>query len=744
MKKSLNIFTSFLFIFISTLSAQEIPDSLRIDKEVDISGIEVVAERNPAYYIMEKTLAKKNQNNYEKYKSYSYVAYDKLYIPIETDSIENLIEDDANLVKMFDEMYLFFMESISQGKFMSPDLKKETVTASQISGIKDPVIDFIIAQMNINSFYSDYINVFDAKYLSPLNKESILTWKSKYYFNIEDTIYKNPVDTIFIISFRPVLSSVFSGLSGTLHINSSHWALEEIQAKIYERNDDEKKFFNIDFFQKFEFLHDTLWFPTYTKIDLILSGLSFSSNETSIYPYIRNERYMYNVEFDSDIRKRDFNNIQYSVDPNAYYKNEKYWEENRYVELDNKANTTYTVLDSLDKEINLTRKIDFMTSLIYGKYSLWKFDLLLNHIINYNQYEGFSLGLGAETNHRLSKVFKVGGYYRYGFRDKASKWGAYTQIRLHRESDWLLDLSYTNDLNEAGGKHVNNNISLLNPDYFRNYLIDRMDMVRSIKAETSLMAFKHFRFALGLRMDRKTPCYDYSFKGNETDSYYDFTIAHLGVRFAFKEKFITSKYGLTSLGTKFPIVELDYERGLSGFLNGKYNFNKIRLSIDGKVHIKDNYRFCFYIESGFVDADLPYTELFNSLGAYYKFTLFSPASFTTMRLNEFVSDKYLAVFLRFDFVKFFETGIKSFNPKPSICFNYGLGTLDKNKIGSHSEIEIKTMEKGYYEAGIIINSILDINFYNIGFGVFYRFGPYSMPKVGENFAYKLTLSFPIM
>ncbi|MDL2240835.1 DUF5686 family protein [Bacteroidales bacterium OttesenSCG-928-K22] len=729
------------------MSAQTIPDSLKIEKEIDISGIEVIAERNPAYYIMEKALANKVKNNYEKYKSYSYVAYDKLFVPVDVkiDSTTNATDEEKDDLKVFDEMYMFFSESISQGKFMAPDYKKETVTAMQVSGIKDPVIDIFLAQLQINSFYDDYINVANTRYLSPLNKESILTWKSKYYFNIEDTIYKSPVDTIFVISFRPVLSSVFSGLSGFLHINSSHWALEKVQAKIYERNEDEKRFFNIDFLQTSEFLHDTLWFPTYTKIDLVLSNMNMTANDISIFPYVRSERFMYNVEFDDHIRKRDFNNIQYSVDPNAYYRNQKYWEENRFVEIDDKATVTYHVLDSLDKDMNLTRKLDFATSLLFGKYSLWKFDLLLNHIVNYNQYEGFSLGIGAETNHRLSKVFKIGGYYRYGFKDKASKWGAFSQIRLHRDSDWLLNLSYSNDLKEAGGRYANNNMSLFNPEYFRNYLVDRMDLVRSINAETSIMAFKHFRFALGLRMDKKTPCYNYGFADDNEmlKTNYNFTIAHFGVRFAYKEKFLTTKYGLLSLGTKFPIVQLDYERGIKGFLDGEYSFNKIRLSIDGKINIKDNYRLCFYAEGGLVDADLPYTELFNCLGAYYQFTLFSPSTFGTMRLNEFTSDKYLAVFLRFDFVKFFDTGVKWFSPKPSICFNYGLGTLDKDKIVNHSEVDIKTMEKGYYEAGLNINSILNVNFYNIGFGVFYRFGPYSMPRVGENFAYKLTLSFPL-
>ena len=742
--------TLLLFCLFNAIAfAQNIPDSLKIDKEKDLSGIEVTAERNPAYYIMEKVLANKDKNNYEKYKSYTYTAYDKFYIPIDWDSIpvDSLKGDDAEIIKKLSEMYLFFMENISDGKFMAPDFKKETVTASRISGIRNPVIDIILAQYQVNSFYSDYITVFNARYLSPLNKESILTWKSKYYFNIEDTIIRNVADTLFVISYRPVMSSVFSGLSGELHVNSTHWALEQIHANIYKRNEDEKKFFNIDFVQTFEFLKDSLWFPTYTKTDVFVSAMvlvrdTITNTNRGLDVFARSERLMNNVDFDTEIRKRDFNNVMYSTDPDAYFRSEKYWDEHRPAELDSKAEKTYVVLDSLDKEYNITRKMDALTTVFFGKFSLWKFDIPLNRFVNYNQHEGFSLGLGAETNHRLSKVFKVGGYYRYGFKDKASKWGAYTQVRLHRESNWLLDLAYSYDIQEAGGKPTNRDISLFNPEYFRNFLINRVDIVRNFSAETSVNAFKHFRFALGLRNDKKTPCYDYYFHEVKHPDY-NFTVAHFGIRFAYKEKFYTTKYGLMSMGTKFPIVKLDYERGISGFIKGEYNFNKLRLSIDGNIPVKDSYKFSFFVEGGYIDADVPYTELFNCAGAYYKFTLFSPHSFATMRLNEFVSDKYVSAFLRFDFVKFFDTGVKWFKPKPSICFNYGLGTLDNSKIASHSGIDIKTMEKGFYEAGLNINGLLDVRIYSIGFGVFYRFGEYSMPTVRENFAYKLTLSLPL-
>ena len=41
----------------------------------------------------------------------------------------------------------------------------------------------------------------------------------------------------------------------------------------------------------------------------------------------------------------------------------------------------------------------------------------------------------------------------------------------------------------------------------------------------------------------------------------------------------------------------------------------------------------------------------------------------------------------------------------------------------------------------IINDIIDLKLYTIGFGVFYRYGPYHLPKTMDNIAFKFTLKF---
>ena len=57
--------------------------------------------------------------------------------------------------------------------------------------------------------------------------------------------------------------------------------------------------------------------------------------------------------------------------------------------------------------------------------------------------------------------------------------------------------------------------------------------------------------------------------------------------------------------------------------------------------------------------------------------------------------------------------------------------LDKN---------FNTMEKGYFESGIVVDGILANPMAKLGLGVFYRYGPYSLPNVWDNFAWKYSAS----
>ena len=109
-----------------------------------------------------------------------------------------------------------------------------------------------------------------------------------------------------------------------------------------------------------------------------------------------------------------------------------------------------------------------------------------------------------------------------------------------------------------------------------------------------------------------------------------------------------------------------------------------------------------------------------------------------MRMNEFLSNKYIAFYFMHDFGKLLYQG-ERFKPEFAFATNVAIGWLDFTT--SHYNVDYKTMDKGYYESGILINRLLNLRLYTLGVGVFYRYGPYTFKNGWENVAGKLTLKF---
>ena len=82
---------------------------------------------------------------------------------------------------------------------MAPDRNYENVKANRISGFQDPIFVFLVSQVQSTSFYREFFQILDKSYINPISNGS----ENKYIFIIEDTLYTESMDTVFIISYRP-------------------------------------------------------------------------------------------------------------------------------------------------------------------------------------------------------------------------------------------------------------------------------------------------------------------------------------------------------------------------------------------------------------------------------------------------------------------------------------------------------------------------------------------------------------
>ncbi len=715
---------------------------------IELQTVEILPGENPAHRIIRNALNNKDANDPEKLKSFSYTSYEKMIFEPDIDSSQ--LADSAKVdtsytaMKNFmDKQHMLMMENVVQHKFLYPDKSKQKVIATRISGLSDPLFVFLVSQIQSNSFYKDVIKILDKNYVNPISTGCL----SKYFFDIKDTLFsRNNRDTTFVIFYRPFIGKNFDGLKGLLYINSNGWAIQNVIAEPSRNN----ILADIKIQQKYERIDSLHWFPVQLNTDIIIKGMRANvSKDTSkpSYPMIlKGKSYLRDIQLNTDIVKRYFDNVEIDVDPNAAKKPEEYWNTYRVDSLTAQDRETYRMIDSLGKAEHFDRYVKGFETVLKGKIPYRWLDFDLSKLMHYNPHEGFYLGLGAETNDKLSRTFNVGGYWGYGFGDQTAKYGGNARIMLFRPWDLEAGAAYHFDVSEAAATDMFASHKLFSEDNFRNYLLKKFDNEEQKEAWLSFRTLRYMTLKLSLSQSTKTPQYSYYFGISPMNSivtplqHFHFTELNVGLRYAFREKFLKNTRNKIPLGTDYPIVYFHFTHGIKNFLNGDFDYNRYDLKIEKSFFTKYLGKSSLALTAGYIDGKIPYGQLFNGHGSYRSFTIFAPNSFATMRMNEFTANRYSSVFLTHNFGKLLLRH-KNFQPELSVITNIGFGWL-KNA-GDHSGIILKPYNKGYYESGFVINKLINFQIYSIGIGAFYRYGPYSFDKFMDNLGLKLAIAFPL-
>ncbi|MCK9617295.1 MAG: DUF5686 and carboxypeptidase regulatory-like domain-containing protein [Lentimicrobiaceae bacterium] len=714
--------------------------------QLELSEVVIIPGANPAHRIILNALNNKEINDPEKLKSFSYTSYEKFIFEPDIDSVilnDTSTQDTTmkNIRDFLNKQHLFMMENVVERMFISPDKNREKVTATRISGLSDPLFVFLISQVQSTSFYKEIIKILDKNYVNPISNGCT----SKYFYQLEDTLYsENHSDTTFVISFRPFRGKNFDGLKGLLYINSNKWAIQNVIASPATTEGS----ITIKIQQKYELVDGKHWFPVQLNTDLTFLSVQISAGKKNFHMMGKGKSYIRDIVLNPDLVKRKFDNIEVEVAPNAAEKPDTFWNNYRVDSLTSKEKETYRVIDSIGKAEHFDRIVRTLETLLKGRIPYKFLDFDLNKIARYNPYEGLYLGLGAVTNARFSRRITLGGYWGYGFADQTAKYGGEASWLLHRKTDLKLTASYINDLSEAASCNTFSGEKLLADESFRNYLIKKFDRTENKQLSLDFLWLKYLRTNVSITQRYLFPTYPYAFSRhkpgysilNLTD--FHFTEVSLRLRYAYHEKFLQNIHGKISLGTQYPIVWLQFTRGFDNFLHGEYPYGKVDIKIEKSFFTKYIGTTSFTLMAGLVQGDVPYSILYNGHGSYHPFTLYAPCSFATMRMNEFAADRYAALYVTHNFGKLL-LGTQKYliNPEFELATGIGFGELKDESF--HRDVQVNSFEKGYYESGLLINKILDLNLYSLGFGFFYRYGHYSFEKTEDNAAWKLTLQFPL-
>ncbi len=758
---------SYVGYYDTTIALKKVKTSyLKIElrpKSYSLSEVFIFPGENPAHRIIKECLSMRKENDPERLTSFSYKAYHKMVFTAKTtaehqaDSVvkgsnqlcigisqsgptevrSSSSSTDSDSVPMveniFSTQHLFMMESVTERFYKYPDKNKEIVLGTKVSGLKDPYFAAIATEFQSFSFYKTNIQILDKNYINPISTGS---WR-KYFFLIEDTLYEGE-DSVFVISYRPMKGKKFDGLKGVLYINSRKYAIQNVIAEPADSSND----MAVRIQQKYELTDSAYWFPVQLNTSIEFRQVFLNNS-----PLVAiGKSYLRDIKIKPSVKDIRFNNVVLEMDRNSAKRDSSFWQANRVMPLDSLELKTYRVIDSIGKEEHFDRTLFVLRTLGKGAIPMGVMDLQLDKIINYNQFEGIRLGIGLKTNERFSKHLQLETYAAWSGKNFMWKYGGAMDVLLYRKSQFHLKLDYKFDVAESGAQASFEEHTLNNRSLYRDFLISRMYYINRIKAEMRFRAIPNFSWKFGfIHNDTK--------EGPTTDSReHPRTISGPGsvfdeyfaeVRFAYKEKIVRNPLYEFSLGTNYPVLNFRYTYGdfhNKGTSNAFGNFQRFDLQISESFFIPYLGKTSISLRGGQItgDKDLPWYKLYNGRGSYAAFYLETPNSFGTMRMNEFLSDRYFSVFFRHDFGSLL-FGDKPFVPQPELITNFTIGSMGNN----YPTIHYNTLEKGYFESGLMLNAILKSGVSGIGFGVFYRYGAYELPNVWNNFAWKMSLNFTL-
>ncbi len=722
---------------------------------INLSEIVIDGSNDPANRIIDSVLKYRDSNNPKSLDSYYYKIYDNMIFTMDTSLLtfneirETLRHND-----------ILAIETVSEQYYKKPNRDKKIILANKFSGSKNPIFVYVLENIQSVGFYDDLISIDAKRYVNPISKGS----KNRYIFVLESSFKDENNDSIFTISFRPYRNTNFNSLRGAITVNSDNWAIQNIKARPAKKDG----MLNIEIQQLYEKVDGKYWFPkqintiiaTFDKensrIDTVMTSdstayvaLSLGGEVTSSVPMLGiGKSYITDIEVNKEIDKKIFDNASYTINDNAA-NNDEVIQYYRYDTLNKeRLEATYQFFDSIFQEsgLDLDKISNILASSISSQIPISIFNIDLNSIMDYNIGNGYMLGLGLSTNNRVTRVFSIGGFANYWFKAKEANYGGNITFNILPSKDLRFNVSASHKFERLGNYGFIEKESMLNPSNYKHFYVNATSLNNSVSANLSTYFNKYLKGIVNFEVADKNIFNSYQLSAISYQPYRLSTV-DFKLRIAFGEQFIKSSDGLQVEGNANPVVWLSYQKNLKDVFGSPYNFDKIEFLFRGKKDSKYLGETSLTVQAGYINGFASITELFNLEGSYWnKFDIYCTESFSTMRPDEFMCDRFGALYLSHNF-KNLLLNFKKFHPEIILVTNIAWGTNnDENnsQILRFSDSQIyNDLSKGYFESGIVIDRIIHAGISKLGLGMFYRYGAYSYDDVWDNFVFKISMGFSL-
>ncbi len=625
--------------------------SINMERGTFNEGAQLKVKVNKGLLVWRKIVQNKPNNDRYRFDNFSYELYNKLELDLKNinfekfgklkplKSITNLINQNIDTSEGLRYLPAYLTEAISDYYYQkSPKKRREIIKAANTNGVKNESVLKLLGGMDqVVNIYNNFIPVFDKQFVSPASDNG------DYYYNYQ------VIDTQLIANqryFHLVFTPRRKGgdtFEGDCWVHVGTFAIQRMNLRLgKEANVNFVE--NLSLIQEYKMIDDSTWFLSKDKfvIDLSPAGKDrpgFIGRKTTTYRNIV-------VNDSSVVTELNKNKIQEEIITlaGAAEKEKSFWAVARHEPLSKTESGIIKMIDTLTNAPVFQKFTKTMGFIGTGYLDVGNFQLgpWMNWITT-NGWEGFRVRFDFGTNKHFDKRFRFHTYLAYGFGDKKLKGMGEMFFLPNKDPRTYLYASFTNDLD--WGQNYYGEISQDN--VFALAVRKKGIVVKNIKVNekrfeffkevipwlSNLVAVTHKSY---LPLRNLIPIDSFKATGNNKPLT-NFEVS-VRFRFAYLERFLESHFYRTSLGSIYPIGEINISRGFAGVFRSNYSYTKVSASVSDYFKIPPFGNISWYVYGGKTFGTLPYTLLDIAPGneMYY----YNKYAFNMMNRWEFIHDQY--------------------------------------------------------------------------------------------------------
>ncbi|MBI3517832.1 MAG: carboxypeptidase-like regulatory domain-containing protein [Bacteroidetes bacterium] len=619
---------------------------------VNLLEVVVKAGENPAHRIIRNVISHKEYNNKRKLDAYEYETYNKVEFDLNRIPKEmrerkifkpiQFVFDNVDSVNSGEKpsLPIFITEAISKVYYRSnPTLKKEVIKANKITGIENTSVTSVMGDMyqNIN-IYDNHILVFNKDFVSPISDNGFFYYK--YY--LEDSLFIGNT-RCYQIRFKSKRPQELC-FSGNIWISDTTWAVKRLEMSIPK--DANINFINAaNIVQEFTQI-DSTWM---LSKDRLVIDFAMNKNQVGIYGRKTTSYQDFKINQPKDVKFYEFGD-KIVVEDSALKYSDEFWNQNRHDSLSAREKKIYHMIDTI-KTLPVYRTwVDVLTLFVSGYKVVNNFEIgPYFNLISYNRIEGPRIRFGGRTSSKFSRWYELQGYVAYGFKDEKFKYSlgfkSFISKKPHRQ---LIGMTYKSDYEILGQSQNGFSQDNIFASLFRTSPLTNLTRVDQTYAwyEREWVDGLTSRITLAGRTITPLLANAYKYYKNDgsigTKENIKNTEVRLNVRFAYKEKFISGDFTRVSLGTKWPILQINYSKSLQNAFRAEYDYQKVVFNLSDRVRLVSLLGYTDYTaEVGKIFGAVPYPlmELHGGNETY----VYDYMSYNMMKYYEFASDQYASV-----------------------------------------------------------------------------------------------------